>query len=423
MKRLFWGFRLFLGAALLLLPGQVQAAVEIHPRLTVSEEYNDNIDLVEDKDEDDDDFITVISPGILVTYNSAYFVLNGDYSLVYRKYRDHTEEDETEFKDIQRGLVSGDILPNHDFSIHVSNEWSRVVIDERRPSSEENLSENRTTLSHFIVNPRYRFRRIPTYELAFDYLYENLRYDAPEGDDYQSHEAGVELTKSFGPRLSASLGYRFRAYLGDDELENPDYLRHDAFAGLRIQLGPDLTLSGRGGKAWLKYDYDETMEDREDRYDTLIWSAAAEYRLSGRFVALLEYSEDFTDSVDEGIVKDREGRLRLNYLGRFPVTLEGFHRRGEYQLTDREEKETGGLLTATVPVMNRLSLLLGGDYSYHEYEPEGEEVDEYGGRAALELTTRYLTVTLSYAYREWDSNLEGESYTNNIAFLSARLHY
>ncbi len=418
MKKL-WIFFLQVFILALVFPTLSDADFAFHPRLLLSEEYNDNIYL--DERDEEEDFITTIAPGILLTYRSKLVSVNGDYSLVFRKYKENTEEDETKFNDIQRGLIAVDLFPDYNFTVRVSNEWSRVVIDERRPSSEENLTENRTSLSHFIFNPRYRFRRIPTYELVFDYMYENLEYEDPEGDDSRSHGAGVDLIKVFSPRLSSSLAYRFKDYNGDDKVDNPDYQRHDATVGLTYQLASFLSVSGRAGKAWIKYD--EQLGDRVAHLDGFIWNVAADYHPQSLFYATLEYSEDFSDSVDEGVIEAKTARLLLGLKDRIPVTLELFWRMAEYQMTDREEESIGGSLTGTVSLTTRLSLILAADYAYLEFDPEKEEVNYYGARAGLEYTTRYVVFNLSQSFREWDSNLENGSYTNNITLLSAMLRY
>lgn len=396
------------------------ADFEFHPRLLLSQEYNDDIYL--DDPGKDEDFITTVAPGISLKYRSRYLAVNGDYSLIFRKYKNNSEEDETDFNDIQRGLIAVDLLPENDFSLRISNEWSRVIIDERRPSSRENLRENRTTLSHFIFNPRYRFLRIPTYEFVFDYIYENLQYEDPQGDDSQSHGAGVEMIKTFSPRFSSSLDYRFKDYRGDDKLDNPDYQRHDATIGMIFKAYSFLTLKGRVGNAWINYD--QSLDGRRNKdIDGIIWNVAADYHPQGMFHATLEYAEDFSDSVDEGVVDARTGRLLVGLKGRMPVSLEMLWRRAEYQLTDREEEMIGAILTGSIPLSRRLSLLLSGDYFYREYDPEGENVDDYGARGGLQYETRYVVFTLSHSIRKWGSNLPDESYTNNITLLSAMLRY
>lgn len=413
-------FCCFLGIIFLVTPLMVPAsgfaAFEIHPRLTLSEEYNDNINL--DAEGEEDDFITTVAPGILFNYRAKELLLNLDYSLLFRKYASNTEEDETDFNEIQRGLATAEIFPTRNFTVSLLGEISRVVVDESAPTADDEGLENRTTLYRYIVNPQYRFRRIPTVEFVFDYLLEGLDYVDDEGDDSISNQAGVEIIKTFSRRFSTSIGYRFEDYNvstgGVDVSE--DFQRQDVFGTLVYELSPQLRLRGRGGMAWIEYD-------ERDSTDATLWGAGIEYRPSPLFTASLDYSEDFESTVDDGLVGRKRGSLLLSYLGRIPVSFEVFNERSDYEETDEEDESTGGVLTATIPFGTRFSFTASGNYTYSEHDPDEEEVDEYGGRVSLEWVTRYVTFLLSQSHRQYDSNIDGNDFTNNITFLSARTEF
>ena len=66
------------------------AEIEIHPRLTVEEEYNDNIFL--DSRNEEEDWITTIQPGISLDYRNRSVEATVDYSLRYRFYKDNSEK-------------------------------------------------------------------------------------------------------------------------------------------------------------------------------------------------------------------------------------------------------------------------------------------------------------------------------------------
>jgi hypothetical protein len=419
MNKLFSGVGLIFLAVLLLIPVSGFAAFEIHPRLTLSEEYNDNIFL--DAEDEEDDFITTIAPGLLLNYRAKELLLDVDYSLLFRKYASNTDEDETDFKDIQRGLATAEIFPDRNFTISLLGEISSVTVDESGPTADDDGSENRTILYRYIINPQYHFRKIPTYEVVFDYLLEGRDYVADEGDDSVSNQAGVELIKTFSRRLSTSLGYRFEDFNGSSseiggETVSDDFERQDVFVTVVYELSSQLRLDGRGGLVWI--DYDE-----RDGTDGTLWGLGIEYFPSVLFSARLDYSEDFESSVEDGLEERKRASLLLSYLGKIPVSLEVFNDRVRREEIDEEDEETGGVLTATIPFGSRLSLLASGSYTYSEYDPDDEEVDEYGARASLEYVTRYITFLLSQSFREGDSNIEENDYTNNITFLSARMEF
>jgi hypothetical protein len=259
--------------------------------------------------------------------------------------------------------------------------------------------------------------------LVLDYLLEGNEYVADEGDDSLSNQAGAEIIKTFSRRFSASLGYRFEDFKGssgdrgvEDDFEAEDFQRHDAFGTVVYEVSPQFSLNVRGGMAWI--DFDE-----RDNTDSTLWGVGIEYFPSILFSANLNYTEDFESSVENGLVNSKRVSLLLSYLGRIPVSLEFFHDKEEYEEEDRDDDATGGVLTATIPFGTRLSLLVSGNYTYSEFDPDGEEVDDYGGRASLEYVTRYITFLLSHSYQERDSNFDEEDYTNNITTLSARMEF
>ncbi|MFP4047380.1 MAG: hypothetical protein ACLFT4_06435, partial [Bacteroidales bacterium] len=69
-----------------------QSVVRVQPTLQVSEEYNNNID-TDDQDEESD-FITTISPGILISRETQVSKGELSYSPGFSIYADNSEYDE-----------------------------------------------------------------------------------------------------------------------------------------------------------------------------------------------------------------------------------------------------------------------------------------------------------------------------------------
>src|SRR6056297_1355712 len=88
----------------MVLPVSAMAAMEIHPRLSLEQEYNDNIDLTADNEEED--WITTIEPGINLQYDNRSLEGTVDYALRYRFYKDNDEDNLDTFKDVQRADAS-----------------------------------------------------------------------------------------------------------------------------------------------------------------------------------------------------------------------------------------------------------------------------------------------------------------------------
>ncbi|MDX1666715.1 MAG: hypothetical protein R3350_05785, partial [Saprospiraceae bacterium] len=76
------------------------AQIEIHPRIFVEEKYTDNLFL--DAEDEEEDWVTTVSPGIELTYDSRSVDLEVDYSLRYIFYKDNSDENLDDFDEVQR---------------------------------------------------------------------------------------------------------------------------------------------------------------------------------------------------------------------------------------------------------------------------------------------------------------------------------
>lgn len=139
---------------ILFMPAISSARFDYTPRLSLSEEYNDNIFLAPANLESD--FITTIIPGISLDWVAKAASLKLDYSLEFRKYAENDSQDQTAIKDIQRGLALGQLFPGRDFSITALQDFSTEAVDSRLPSVADNTNVNRTNVSRSIINPLYR---------------------------------------------------------------------------------------------------------------------------------------------------------------------------------------------------------------------------------------------------------------------------
>ena len=80
----------------------VWSAFEIHPRLTLGGEYNDNIYL-DNTDRNEEDWITTVEPGFNLTYDSRSLQAVVDYSARFRFYANHSSNDQDNLKEASRG--------------------------------------------------------------------------------------------------------------------------------------------------------------------------------------------------------------------------------------------------------------------------------------------------------------------------------
>ena len=275
------------------------AAVEFHPRVTVEEEYNDNIYLSDSGEESD--WITTIEPGIQLLYKGRSIDATIDYSLHYRFYLDNNQENEESFKDVQRANASVLFFEGRPFTLQLNETISRETLDERRNSAAYNDIVNRTTAYHTVVRPQYRLEFNPTLALVLGYGYDRKDYVDPQGDDTEEHSGDVSLEKTLSSATTIYGGYVYRVFNSDDPAE--DFDRQDYHLGVRHRLGARTTLALQGGFSNIDYDSGYST-------DSTTWLGELSYQLTPAVLLALTYSQDFTVTVSEGVTNPRKLLLR-----------------------------------------------------------------------------------------------------------------
>jgi hypothetical protein len=391
---------------------EARAELAVHPRLDLREEYNDNIFLEAANEEDD--FITTVSPGVALAWRGRHLTLDVDYALKFIDYLDHSEEDETSLSDVQR-LISGlELFPGRDFTLSLRDEMTRVVIDERSPVVEENTLVNKSNLNRFLANPRYRFHVGKKFITTLGYLYELLSYQNAEGDDSENHTGTVDLGFDVSSRVRLSLGY---ADWFHNAKRTEDFRKQDLLAGFSYRVGPRFTLEGAGGVTWID------LEGSSDSDPSSIWRGSAGYKLSEALSMELGYSESYSVSVTDGLVKDREAYGRVAFSRKISSELRLFAREGIYQTLEREDRSAGGTAGLKIPLGRRFNLGLRGHYTYFTFLPEHEDVQRYGGGGDLGCNWKKLTLSLGYSWAENVSDFAFNEYRNNIAFIEGHLRF
>lgn len=396
---------------LLLWPTLAVARLEVHPRVDVRTEYNDNLFL--DVNREQGDQITTLVPGIRLDYQVPQLNFGADYSLRFVKYNQHSERDETRLRDVQRASLLADLFPGRDFTLQVADTLSRVNLDERRAVAEGNDFFNRSNLNDLRVNPSYTFRRIRHFSATLGYLYDRMDYEASDGDDSESHAGTLELSRdlSAGFTLLAGTLQRFhRAELTED------YDRQDYYGGLRLRISPRVLVHGKVGQAWIQPD------NRPDT-SSLLLAFGIDYEYSPQLTIRGLASQDYSDSATEGLFRSRSLSGTLAYQGKVAVDLSALAQIGDYETSDREDRSAGVRLALGIPLGPRTSLGLRGDITYYNFRPEDEVAYRYGGTVSLSYTYRILFLRGSYAHRVNDSSFAFNDYRNNIVAGEIGLHF
>ncbi|MDT8422102.1 MAG: TIGR03016 family PEP-CTERM system-associated outer membrane protein, partial [Desulfuromonadales bacterium] len=251
---------LTLTAAILFCTSQVHAEFTLTPGVDLHVEYNDNLFL--DSDNEEDDVITTVAPNLALTWQTARLDVSLFASIGMEKYLDHTEEDRIGADATQTSSL--DALANvyRDLLfLRVSDSYARVPIDEGGRGGEGNRTTNLTDSNTFEVNPYLQFELMKNTRMRLGYTYQNLWYEEDEGDDAVNHFHYANVTSELSARTSLSLSGAYDQYRPKDPDEvlrigeggRYDYDRKSASIGLSYQATDRLRLNGQYGHTWLDY--------------------------------------------------------------------------------------------------------------------------------------------------------------------------
>lgn len=386
--------------------GSAHAALKLHPGLSLFEEYNDNLFL--ESANEDSDFITTLHPNIRAEMDSSQLRLMADYGLKFLFYKEHSNRDEQDFKDIQRASISATVFPEGDFTVGITETITRETVDQRDASVAENDFLNKTTVNRFTVNPKYRSLAFKTFEPTLGYRYEQVAYDTDTGDDYLRHTFSLEFAKRlFADRLRVVLDASTAFHEANI---SSDYKRDEVYGALFFKATSQLTLAARAGKSLFDFDGLENMRGNGGKI-------GGEYVFSSRLKSSVYYSEIFVSSVTSGLLKRKNATAEVVFHDFFTTSLKVMGNRDLYLEASREDRSIESSLVFGIPLSEKINLSISGGYDYLKYLPLMETARRYTVGTAIQWVFNDLDVTLSYIWRSRDSTFVGRDYDINLIRL------
>jgi hypothetical protein len=389
------------------------AALEVRPSLFVEEEYNDNINSSSDNEEED--WITTIQPGIHLDYASRSISAALDYSLEYRFYKENDEDNQNDFKDVQRAVATADFFEGRPFTFHASEIISRETLDET--DDNEFSEENRSTVYHLTLIPEYTLRLAPTLSVVFGYEFDRIDYVESEGDDSTEHAGRATLYKDLNASTIINAGYSYSILDADNDED--DFDRQDISAGLDYRVGDRINASLSGGYA--EIDYDDGYSE-----DSSIWAVDLSYRQSGGLLYSAGLSQDFTVSATDGLTETQRATLGATYQrNSFSAGLTTFWEKSDYVRENRDDTTAGITGTLSKPLASNLTATAELTYERGWYDDSGvdEDVNRYTTGVSFDYQYRRFVASLGYRLRLNDSDISGNDYTNNIVSLSGSVQF
>ena len=406
--------------------GRAQTKGTFTPRVSVSETYDDNIDL--DPDDEESDWITVVSPGANFQLKTQYTQLALDYEAGFSFYTKNSSRDTTR----HRAQISWDQLLAKYLRLNLNNTFSRsedplTVEDDRITDISNEREVKYRNTGGASLNWKFGAQDLVT----FGYRNRLLNSDSDETEDSRANEGflnlktwfvpqfGIGLTSSYGRwefqqskdftgdatedfhlyQAGLKMNYRWRpqqiAYAkysivsrdADNEIgtDSDDYIVHQTALGLSMSLGPHTSLGAEAG-------YFLQDPDDGDKEEGFVFNASFNTQREKASFGLSTntgYDLDYGSSDNQGFSKFSDNSATISYK-----------------------------------LSENLRAFASARYRWEDFTVTNRTDHTYGGRAGLGYTFhRWLSVSLKGAHLRRDSNDDNQEFKDNRVTLSLTTSY
>lgn len=428
MKRqlVWWGAALFSVLSFIMSAGAAQ--VNFTPRVSVTEEYNDNIEL--DRKGKKDDFITTVSPGATLEVLGPLSGLRLAYDPSYSFYADNDEFDS--WRHSASGFAWYNFTRETRLDLANSFIYSKDPLDAR-----DVLDEQGNIIARGDDRRRQRstfYRNIALGRLSHQFGRENTAFLQMRHGIYKYDDEAREDSQEFSP--SAGFAYWFSAWTGMeadvaytrglyDENRISDFNNYAGRLRLNQRVTPRFGLYAQHYQIWR--DYDDSVVQREVDPDYLVYAPSAGFFYQfdpqttaslglGWFYQQIQNAEDQQGpyvAADLNRLWDYKRwsvRTRVSSgidSSDFSSDARGFERYGQAEIIGRYD--------FTREFFGDASLR----YRYSDYiNSENDVVDHrYTADAGLGYrVTRWMTLRLAYQFNKLDSENTTDDYEQHRVY-------
>jgi len=393
------------------------------PRISIQEQYDDNIYL--EPENEDSDWITVVSPGISLDLETPDTTMNLDYEAGFSFYQDDTNMNSTR----HQGRVAWDQRLTRYLTLNISDTFVRSedpiweaegrieeIARERgiyyRNSGEASLSyefgaEDQITAGYRnrYIDDRFGLDEdsvglegflaldtwfTPQFGTNITSRYNRAEFELEEWDDFEQYGAGLTINYRWQPtrRLYARYDLLYQDFEGEPTAyQTDDYRVHQGALGIGVTLGPNTDFNIEGG--YFLQDYLNGDENDGVTFNGSFTTRTQ--RLSMSLAASGGYDQDYFSAENLGSFKYRQVLGTANYLLTESVRIFGSasYRWEDFLETDPDRKDevwrgTAGL---SFSFWRWLTLSLEGTHSQRDSDYSRMEFDD--NRVMLRLTGAY----------------------------------
>ena len=384
--------------------------VNLTPRISVGEEYTDNINLTNTAEEHD--YITTVTPGFTAELPGKTSGASLSYDVTYVHY-DRFDENDT-FR--HNASVSGWTNLWKKARLQVSDTFLRTEqpVSETDPTLRRNREPYYTNTAGIGLTQEFGASN----SIGFQYAHSMLENEDPAVEDNQRNNLSASLTYWFTKHLSTDLSLSYNP----GEFETSESF-DDWSGSVRLTRKFTRQLDGFVQYVHTVRDYDGVTENYQD-YDP---SIGITYQLSedtgitlsaGYFIQDNENSDDqtgFSGGVDltGEWIKFKRGGITFSAASGFEASNFGAENLGSSRFY-----QAGARLR--YDLARRLSSNLNGTFRRTDYLDQAQNREDNIIRAGAGLSyqiLKWLFLNLNYAYNTLDSTGEDNDYTENSVTL------
>jgi hypothetical protein len=404
-----------------------QTKATFTPRVSMSETYDDNIDL--DPDNEESDWITVVSPGANLQLESQHTQLKLDYEAGFSFYAQDSSRDTTR----HRGQISWDQLLAEHLRLNLNDTFSRsedpiTVEDDRitdisnereveyRNTGEASLNwqfgaEDIATLGYrnhlldsrsddtedsrgnegfFSLNKQF----IPQFGMGLTSGITRFEFQQSSGftgeptEDFYTYNAGLTMNYRWQPQQTAYASYSILYQNFDDEHATDDsnnYVVHRPAIGVNLSLGPNTALGVEVGY----FRQDVNNENGEDGFVLNGSFNTQKERTTFSLQTNNGYEQDYGTSENRGFSQYSDNSARVGYqlAENFNMFASASYRWEDFTETNRTDHTYGGRAGLTYSFRRWLSASLEGGHLRRDSDDKNDEFTD--NRVTLRITTSY----------------------------------
>jgi len=366
----------------------------IKPKITVSEEYTDNVfdDLTNKSD-----FITRVQPGLLLKYSAPLWDWNLDYAYDYRYYAKGSRAHDSTQNINGTGLVK---IIDEKLFLELSDVYSRVSLDVARNTTNESLFAQQTDQNVGSVSPYLVLHPSGQLTLKTGYRYTNTWYKDPQAIPNQVNAGFFNSSYEFSPKFFMTGDYTFSREIPRRGLT---FNRQEAYLGPRYEYADKSFVFAKGGVIATDFDGGSHQVDPT-------WNAGLTHTFDPVTANLSTGATYTADPLGTSTLQTSYSASLTKILQRGSLTLQGSYVKLSTESTgvvsgnNQDNNTYSGSLGGTYELLMDLTGNLGLTYQkYHDLNVDGT-TDRYFVDCGLNYNFgRDLTAGLSYKYSDYSS--------------------